>query len=110
VLRECDFCRKTYDAKTKRSKFCSDRCRYLSFKGYDRSYRGRRTSWIMQDGAEVRKPPAKLDEKAVARAVVEVKGAAATLDAASTRGPIGMRDACGRLAAAILADIREVGL
>ncbi len=106
IVRNCDFCGRKYTAKTKRSRFCCDKCRVYANMG--------RKSWRIASesaptpSAPLSRPSITADE--VADAVVQLKGAAATLDAAALRGPMATRELCRRLSAAVLASVRESGL
>ncbi len=73
-------------------------------------YRGREKSWTMQKLPDAPRKAGRIDEKDVTTAVLGIRSGAATLDAASTRGPEGLRAACGTVSAAVVAVLEEVGL
>lgn len=106
IRRKCDFCGQTYTAKTKRSKYCSDRCRVYAHQG--------KSAWVtvapgtFADVAPL--VPVQITEDEVTKAVVQLKGAAATLDAASLNGPSKTKPLCRKLAAGLLEVIEGAGL
>ena len=105
-VKKCQYCGRKYTAKTKRSKFCCDKCRVYASRG--------KRVWRIAAPAEFagvsHEVPSVITENEISKAVVQLKGAAATLDSASLNGPANMRALCGNLSASVLAAVREVGL
>ncbi len=106
LTRRCDFCGRKYTAKTKRSKYCCDICRVNAHNG-KKAWRIAAPQDLL---AEARSVPASVTEDEVASAVAQLKGAAATLDAASVYGPSATRGICRKLAREVLASVRGAGL
>lgn len=104
--RKCDFCGRKYTAKTKRSKYCCDRCRYLAFEGK----KTWRLSAPQEFLGESRSVPSSVTADEITSAVSQLKGAAATLDAASLYGPKKTRELCRRISSDVLESVRRFGL
>lgn len=104
--RKCDFCGRKYTAKTKRSKYCCDRCRYLAFEG--------KKTWRLSAPPEFlgesRSVPSLVTADEIAAAVSQLKGAAATLDAAALYGPKETREFCRIVSDGVLESVRRFGL
>lgn len=102
----CRWCGGELPAATARRRYCSDACRQAA-------YRARKGGVRLRPEVDSSAPAhvrARLDDRDVAAAVVQARGAAATLDAAGRRGPRELRALCARLAGGILSLLEEVGL
>ncbi|WP_307739797.1 hypothetical protein [uncultured Parolsenella sp.] len=104
MLVRCEWCGREFEAPTKRARFCGGTCR----KEYWRAKRSG-TRVRLPSGA-VPEPPANLTDADIAGAVVQIRGGAATLDAASLKGPAWRRAACACAADLVLRGLEEAGL
>lgn len=110
MQKKCEFCGKDYEPKTRRSRFCSDYCRHRAFMKAKPGYRGRDKAWTMQKLPQEGPKRGRIGEKDVTEAVLGIRTGAATLDAASVKGPEGLRSACKTVSVAVVAVLEEVGL
>lgn len=94
-LRNCLYCGKEYEAKTRRSRYCSDLCRS----------RARTAGFVISEP-----PRGAITEEGIARAVATLRGDAAFFDAASLKGPKAHRERCRAVAEGINDVLREAGL
>lgn len=104
--RKCDFCGRNYTAKTKRSRFCCDTCRKYA-NNAKRVWRVVASDEFLAESSSV---PSVITADEIAAAVSQLKGAAATLDAAAMYGPNESRSTCRSISAAVLASVRGAGL
>ena len=95
-VKTCSWCGKSYVSHRPSSRFCSPACRVASH----RSSAG---------GKAVQAEPT-IGQDELAAAIVQLKGAVATLSAASTRGPAAMRHACGAVALVTASALKAEGL
>ena len=106
LTRRCDYCGRKYTAKTKRSKYCCDVCRVYGNKG--------KKTWRMSAPreylSESRSVPSSVTADEIAAAVSQLKGAAATLDAAALYGPKKTRELCRLVSCDVLESVRRFGL
>lgn len=93
--KKCLFCGKSYESKTKRSRYCSDRCRN----------RARDCGFV-----RVEVPHVRITEESVSKAVAGLRSDAEFFDAASVRGPERCRDGCRIVSAGIASAIEKAGL
>ena len=104
MLRRCKWCGRTFEGKTKRANYCSERCR----KAHNRAYRdGIRLKLPTDPPGE---PDPSVSEADIARAVVGSRGMVAFFDSASVNGPENRRELCRHISVRFDAALREVGL
>lgn len=100
----CHWCGREFDAPTRRARFCSAACKQASWRAERSGVRVR-----IPDGPQP-EVPSNLTERDIAGAVVQIRGGAATLDAASLKGPAWRRSACACAADLVLRGLEEAGL
>ena len=92
TLRSCDWCGKEYEAKTKRSRYCSDRCRLAAKKERDRE------NAVAIDVPTPLPVRPEVTEDDIAGAVVQLDGCRSTFEAGSHLAPVRVRPMCSRMA------------
>lgn len=100
----CSWCGREFDAPTKRARFCSKACKQASWRAEHGGVR------VRIPAAPPEPAPGNLTERDIAGAVVQIRGGAATLDAASLKGPAWRREACACAADLVLRGLEEAGL
>lgn len=104
--RRCDYCGRKYTAKTKRSKYCCDVCRVYGNMN-KKTWREAAPKEYLDESRFV---PSSVTADEITSAVSQLKGAAATLDAASLYGPKKTRELCRRISSDVLESVRRFGL
>lgn len=94
IEKRCLYCGKKYLAKTKRSRFCSDKCRVSA----------------NREMIVITKSPNTITVDTIAKNAVVVRGDAAFFDAAAQRGPVKYRKACRDISNTIIEKLSEWGL
>ena len=106
MLKKCLWCGRDFEAKTRRALFCSARCRVAHHRAVKDGLR------LSPNGVPLDEEPSRspLTDDDIARAVLQARGSAAMLDAASARGPVDKRELCRFLSESINGALRKVGL
>ena len=91
MIRRCEWCGKEYEAKTKRSRYCSHRCVVAAKRERDR------VAGMPIDVPAVPFSPS-ISEDDIAGAVVQLDGCRSTFEAGSHHGPVRVRPMCSRMA------------
>lgn len=95
-VKTCSWCGKSYVSRSTLSRFCSPSCRVASHRSSTAGQQADVTPTVGQDE--------------LAAAIVQLKGAVATISAASTRGPIATRKTCATVALVCAAVLKGEGL
>ena len=94
IEKRCLYCGKKYLAKTKRSRYCSDRCRKAA----------------NREMIVISKAPNTITVDTIAKSAVIMRGDAAFFDAAAQRGPVKYRKACRDISETVIEKLAEWGL
>ena len=94
IEKRCLYCGKKYLAKTKRSRFCSDKCR----------------TYANREMVVVSTVPNAITADTIARNVVALRGDLSFFDVAAERGPVKYRKACRDICDSTLEKLREWGV
>lgn len=94
IEKRCLYCGKKYLSKTKRSRFCSDKCRVNA----------------NREMIVVSKAPNTITVDTIAKSAVIMRGDAAFFDAAAQRGPVKYRKACRDISETVIEKLAEWGL
>ena len=94
IERKCLYCGKKYMAKSRKSRYCSDRCRQAAHR----------------EMIVVASLPNAITVDTIARNAVVLRGDAAFFDAAAERGPVRYRKECRDICDTVCEKLGEWGL